>query len=129
VELFRRAAAAGAQILKVARPGTPGDGRAERAGAFLLTFDVGHILVSTDPASGCLVPVHLREPDEIPGGLVDASEEEPWWRILGCPLAHAEVAANSTTIRLGFVISKERTRTLALEIEGGLVRAAIDPAA
>jgi len=128
VELLRRAAAAGGQILKVELRGVPGGAGGERATAFLLTFDVGRILVSADPASGRLVPVHLREPDEAPRDLVNASEEEPWWRLLGCPLARAEAAANSTGIRLEFVISKERTRTLALEIDGGLVRAAIDPA-
>jgi hypothetical protein len=106
-----------------------GGGGGERAAAFLLTFDVGRILVSADPAGGRLTSTHIREPDAIPGGFSSASEADPWWRLLGCALAGVEAAAKPRQVRLHFQIAGDRRRAVALELDGSEVRAAIEATA
>ena len=59
----------------------------------------------------------------MPGGLVDASEEEPWWRLLGCSLAQATSQTEASSLRLDFRISGGGLRSLDLVMTGGVIRA------
>jgi len=86
MERLQRAADAGGRVLKAERLDPGGAAEAQRAAAFLVTFDVGRLLVSVDPGSGELTSFSLEPGDEAPSGLVDAAEDEPWWRIIGAPL-------------------------------------------
>jgi hypothetical protein len=86
MERLQRAAEAGGRVLKAERLDPGGAGAAQRAAAFLVTFDVGRLLLSVDPGSGELTSHYLEPGEEAPPGLLDAAEEEPWWRILGAPL-------------------------------------------
>ncbi len=79
--LFERAAAAGSQLMQVQREHSASE---SESGKFLLTFDVGRILVRD--GGDALVAEHLESSDEIPAGMVNATDEEPWWRVLGSPL-------------------------------------------
>lgn len=139
IELLERAAENRGRILRVERragtghAGDPGEGL-----AFLLTFDVGRILVSAagsggsirgaggsiggaegsigraegsirtaegsirtaegsirgaegsasgaPGAGGALEIVYLESAEELPPGLEDLAEEEPWWRVIGNPI-------------------------------------------
>jgi hypothetical protein len=125
VEVLQRAAGAGGQLLRVDRLPPPGVAD-DAAAAFLLTFDVGRILVAADPAGGGLASTHIAGAGAIPGGLADASEVEPWWRLLGCPLARVSAATDSIGIRLHFTLPSGRSRTLALTLSGSRVRAALE---
>jgi len=86
MERLQRAAEAGGRVLKAERLDPGGAGEAQCAAAFLVTFDVGRLLLSVDPGSGELTSFYLEPGDEAPSGLVDVAGEEPWWRILGAPL-------------------------------------------
>ena len=125
MEVFENAAGAGAQLLKVERLGQAGDDADPLAAAILLTFDVGRILLSADAARGRLVASTIPDPESVPGGLVDASEEEPWWRLLGCSVAVATPGPEAVSLQLEFRISGGGQRTLDLSLSGGAIRAGI----
>jgi hypothetical protein len=128
LELFQRAADARGQILGVQR--LEGGGSESRSPGFLLTFDVGRILVRADPARGALVAEHLQSREEEPGALKPAAEEEPWWRILGNPITRVwELDEGSDRVRgyrLQFRADADDPLVVVLEPEGGLVRAAVE---
>ena len=87
IELFERAAEARGRLLRVERRAATGHGDDPLAGiAYLLTLDVGRILVGSDGAGGHLELAHVDDPSNVPAGLEDLTEEEPWWRVLGNPI-------------------------------------------
>jgi len=122
VEVFDRAAAAGARLLRVEER-TPAD---RAAGAqYLLTFDVGRVLVR-GVGGRALEAVHMEERDDLESELSDASEQEPWWRLLGAQLARKQPAPDARQVRLQFLIADARPRMLRLTAEPGGVRALIE---
>ena len=123
MEAFRNAADAGAQLLKVERLAQAGDDGIPLASAYLLTFDAGRVLLAADPARGRLVANPIPDQESVPGGLVDASEDEPWWRLLGCPLTHATPATEQTALGLDFRVSGGELRRLVIVMSGGAIRA------
>ena len=124
MNLFDRAAAADAQILKVERLGGPNGASASGSAAFLMTFDVGRILVNADPIGARLDASTLDDEKPAPGGMSDASEDEPWWRLLGSALASA-ASESPDRLRLDFRISGGRVRALVLERVGGSLTATL----
>jgi len=125
MEAFENAAGAGAQLLKAERLAQAGADEATPTAALLFTFDVGHVLLTADPAQGRLVATPIPDQDSLPGGLVDASEDEPWWRLLGCSLAQVAPASDRTSLRLDFRVSGGALRGLELELTGGAIRATL----
>ena len=66
--------------------------------------------------------------DEIPAGAEDVSEEEPWWRLLGAPLARVwdgEVGVHG--LRLQFCADDENPRIIVLQPSGSEVQVTLDP--
>jgi len=124
--LFERTAAAGGQLMQVQREHSASE---SESGKFLLTFDVGRILVHD--GGDALVAEHLESSDEIPAGMVNATDEEPWWRLLGSPLVRVwsvpEVSGGSLALRLQFRADDENPRFVSLHPEGGHVRISLDP--
>jgi hypothetical protein len=120
IELFERAAAGGGQLLRAEV--RPLDGRGDRVSALLLTFDLGRIAVAAEPATSRLAIEYVPSRDDV-GGLEDASEEEPWWRLLGSPLARAWPAGpdGKGGLYLQFRASGQSPRVVALEPRGGSV--------
>jgi hypothetical protein len=123
MEVFEHAAGAGAQLLKAERLAQAGVDESAPTAAYLLTFDAGRILIAADPARGRLVANAIPDQDSQPGGLVDASEDEPWWRLLGCSLAQATLDAEHASLRLDFRVSGGGQRGLDLVLGGGSIRA------
>jgi hypothetical protein len=123
LDVFDRAAAGGATLLRVERIPAAHE---NTAAAFVLTFDVGFVLVQTDAATGILEAVHLEDRTEFENELLDASEEEPWWRLLGCPLAKSQPASDASFVRLQFTIADARPRTLRLASSAGGVHPTIE---
>ena len=78
------------------------------AAAMLFTFDVGRLLVSVRPETRGIAALSLEKPEEVPGGLQDTGQEEPWWRILGNALCGVE-SRGSDGLRLQFRKTEERT--------------------
>jgi len=117
--LFERAVAAGAQLLRVER--LPTGGSEDRSPAFLFTFDVGRILVTVE--NRALRGDHVVALEDVPTGMVDAAEEEPWWRLLGNPLTR--VGTENGALALQLRHDRDNPRTVRLEVEGVLVRATL----
>ena len=84
MERLTRVVEASGRLLKADR--LDGDGSALAAG-YLLTFDVGRLLLEVDPNAGKIRSVVIETTGEIPAGVEEASEDEPWWRVVGSPLA------------------------------------------
>ncbi len=80
--VFERAAEAGGRLLRV-----EADREGDAAGALLLTFDIGRILVTSSDAG--LKASHMEKPEAAPAGLSVLDEDDPWWRLLGQPLTAA----------------------------------------
>lgn len=125
MDVFKNAADAGAQLLKAERLAQVSEDETPLTSAYLLTFDVGRVLLAADPARGRLTTNSIPDQDAVPGGLVDASEDEPWWRLLGCSLAHATPSTEPTSLRLDFRISGGELRSLDLVMAGGAIRATL----
>jgi len=123
MEVFKNAANASAQLLKAERLAQASGDETPLTSAYLLTFDVGRVLLAADPARGRLTAHSIPDQEAVPGGLVDASEDEPWWRLLGCSLAHATPSTEPTSLRLDFRISGGGLRSLDLVMTGGAIRA------
>ncbi|MCH2171371.1 hypothetical protein MK489_11355 [Myxococcota bacterium] len=93
--------------------------------ALLLTFDLGRLLICVaDPdepnAVQGLAIRRINEPEDTPGGLNDAGEEEPWWRLLGAPLFRAE--PGTTGLRLRFRSDADNPRQVNLRCDGPYVQ-------
>lgn len=116
MDVLDRAATAGATLLKAERIPAPGG---NTAAAFLLTFDVGRVLVHVDAATGNLEATHIEDRTVLEENLLDAGEEEPWWRLLGCPLSRSQPSPTADQVRLQFTISGVRPRTLRLASSAG----------
>jgi hypothetical protein len=125
-ELFERAAGAGAQLLRVDKRVHSGDARAS---ALLFTFDVGRILVAADPARGALVATHVESSETSSTALLDASEDEPWWRLLGAPLSAAQGTPDGTQLELRFRMGEGRLREAVLRLDAARVDASLRDAA
>lgn len=90
IELFERAAEGRGRILRVERRAPSGYALDPTVGlAFMLTFDVGRILVGCSVAGDRLEITHLDVGEPVPAGLEDIMEEEPWWRVIGNPICRA----------------------------------------
>ena len=126
-ELFEQAADAGAQLLRVEKRVHAGDVDLH-ASALLLTFDVGRILVTAEPARNVLVATHVESAEASPAGLTDASEEEPWWRLLGAPLSAARETPDAMRIELRFAMGEGRSRAAILQLHAARVHASLQTA-
>lgn len=121
IELFERAVRGGGQLLKVEV--CPLAERTDRVSTLVLTFDLGRIAVRVEPVTGSLVVDYLGPQDVAPHGLEDAAEEEPWWRVLGSPLARSWPAGpeQEGAVCLQFRADDASPRVVSLEPRGGSV--------
>jgi len=87
IELFERAISGGGQLLQAEIAPLGAD--TATVAMLALTFDVGRIVVHAEPGGAELSIEYVESPEQISKALQDASEEEPWWRLLGSPLARA----------------------------------------
>jgi len=133
IELFERAAEARARILRVEQLVPEGGGSNPACGAgYLLTFDVGRILVTPDAATGGLRLARIEERSDLPGGLLSLEEEEPWWRVAGNSITRVSLAATDagaaaggggvSAVRIQFREDEENPMVISLRFEGGSVR-------
>ncbi len=133
MELFERAAQADARILRVDQLMESGaDPNPEQGIGYLLTFDVGRVLVLPDREKACLVLREVSSAEEVEEiQLLSLAEEEPWWRVVGQSLTGAwpgprgEGAASSAgdpdEIRLQFRADEENPKVISLHYGAGRV--------
>ncbi|MEZ4215102.1 MAG: hypothetical protein R3E88_01360 [Myxococcota bacterium] len=126
-ELLERARDARAVLLTVLRvPPSSGADAEERGAAFVLVFDAGRVLVApSDPGARDLCAFPLESDDDVPADARSAAEEEPWWRVLGAPLAGAWSEEGGAVLRLQLRDDADAPRFASLRREGAGVRAAI----
>ncbi len=135
VELFRRAADAGGRILRAERlPDASGATDPGVGSAYLLSFDVGRILVSADVPKASLVIEQIESRDQLGDDFEVLDEAEPWWRVIGCPItrvwpegsAGEDTAPDVDQVRLQFRADTENPKIIALRFATGRVHVAIE---
>ena len=133
IELFERVAEARGRILRVEQLVPEGGGSNPACGAgYLLTFDVGRILVAPDAATGGLRLALVEERGDLPEALLPLEEEEPWWRVVGSAITRAWPATTGAgaaasggevdAVRIQFREDEEDPKVISLSFEGGAVR-------
>lgn len=125
MERLERVAEAGGRLLKVDQLGEKAAGV---AAGFLLTFDVGRLLLEVDPWAGRVRSVVIEAVAEIPPGAEVVSEKEPWWRLLGCPLARVGAGdVGAQGLRLQFRADHENPRMIVLQPSGSEIQVTLEP--
>jgi hypothetical protein len=136
IELFERVAEARGRVLRVEQLVPAGGASSPRRGpGYLLTFDVGRILVVADPAHGCLLVRHVESAAEVEAiKRAPMDEQEPWWRVVGNPVTRvwpggagagaASGAGDLHEVRLQFREDDANPRVISLRYDDGAVRVA-----
>ena len=138
IELFERVVDAGGLLLR-AEQLVSADGRLspDRGPGFLLTFDVGRILVVADTGQAQLLLRHVESADALSAvKLRSLDEEEPWWRVAGNPLTRtwpggvgsgaASPSAEVDEIRLQFRADEDNPKVISFRYDAGTVQIALD---
>ncbi len=98
------------------------------AAAILLTFDVGRLLLCVRPEVPGLTALGLEKPEDVPGGLVEAGEDDPWWMVLGNALCGVESrGADGSAVRLQFRKVDENPRFITFAARGAGVGVLLEP--
>jgi hypothetical protein len=124
MERLERVAEAGGRLLKAERLNTVSD---RLAGSFLLTFDVGRLLVEVMPEAGKIRTVAIEGVEDIPSGAEDASEDDPWWRVIGFPLtrvAAGDIGAQGLSIQ--FRADNENPKIITVRPSGSEVQVSVE---
>ncbi|MBW2231581.1 MAG: hypothetical protein JRG92_05205 [Deltaproteobacteria bacterium] len=134
IEIFERAAEARGCILRVEQL-VAADGTSEvlRAPGYLLTFDVGRVLIAADKGHERLLVRQIENAADVAGlQLEPLDDEEPWWRVAGNRVTRAwpgadggdaAVAADAMhDLRLQFREDSENPRVISFKYESGAVR-------
>jgi hypothetical protein len=129
MELLAKVIELDGRLLQVDR-GSPAGGN-ERdemcAPAILLRFDVAQVLVM-GLGKQALDILQVESPEAVGVPLAAGSEDEPWWRVLGSPLAqlsNPEVDESGAlqAIRLQFRADDQNPCFITLRFDTGMVRA------
>jgi len=127
MERLQRAAEANARLLKVE---SLGRAAGTFASGFLLTFDLGRLLVRQEAATGEVRSVLLESREGLGEDLVDVGEEEPWWAVMGNPIVRTwrcEPGSRSAPgLRIQFRPDDQSPKVIALIPEGLGVRVFVD---
>jgi len=134
IELFERVAEARGRLLRVELlVAADVEPDAAHGAGFLLTFDVGRLLVAADRAHGVLLVRAVTSPAEVESiKRIPLDEEEPWWRVAGNPLtrawpggggAGAESGAGALReVRIQLREDDENPKVISLRYDAGAVR-------
>ena len=134
IELFERAAETEARILKAEQLVEQGsDPSPEKGVGYLLTFDVGRVLVLPDSQNACLALREVKNAEDLEAiQLLSLSEEEPWWRVLGQRVTRAwlgspgegALSPGSTPgqVRLQFRPDTDNPKVISMEYADGRVQ-------
>ncbi|MDJ0788528.1 MAG: hypothetical protein QNK05_17110 [Myxococcota bacterium] len=110
--VLERVAEAGGRLLRVEREPLPGPAGARESRVLRLVFDVG--LLDLHAAAGGQLRASKPEAEALP---VDAGEEDPWWALLGTPLARAQLHEGSSVL-VQFRHDDDSPRIFVLEARG-----------
>jgi len=137
IELLERAARAGGRILRAEQLAQEEGQRIDpqRGAGFLLTFDVGRVLVQPGVDGQSLDLVHVEDPAEMKVARAPLDEEEPWWRLLGNPITRAWQGAGEAMsaeapvddLRMQFRHDHENPMVVRMHLEPGRVVVSLEP--
>lgn len=130
IELFERAADARGRILRVEQlQANEGASEPGHGAGYLLTFDIGRILVAADRVHERLLLRHLDKAEEAEAiRRVPLDEAEPWWRVAGNSItrawpvgdgAGAEAGGTVREIRIQFREDAENPKVISLRYDRG----------
>ena len=134
IELLERAAETEARILKAEQLVEQGSEPSPEEGVgYLLTFDVGRILVLPDSQNACLALREIKNAKDLEAiQLLSLAEEEPWWRVLGQRATRAwlgsqaegALSSDSTPdqVRLQFRPDTDNPKVISMEYADGRVQ-------
>jgi len=138
IELFERVAEAQGRILKVDQlVAAGGDPDPSRGPGYLLTFDVGRILVVADPQHDRLLVRAVESPAAVEAiRTASVEEEEPWWRVVGNPATRAwpgsdgegatAASGDVREVRIQFREDTENPRVVSLRYDAQAVRVGME---
>lgn len=138
IELFERVAEAQGRILKVEQlVAADADPDPSRGPGYLLTFDVGRILVVADPANSRLIVRAIESASAVAAiKSTPVEEEEPWWRVVGNPVTRAwpggrgegaiTPSSDVREVRIQFREDAENPRVVSLRYESRAVRVGME---
>ena len=124
-EIFERVIRAGGQLLRVERAPLAGPAGSRISSALRLTFDIGVLTLRPGGNQGDLEVEVGRPTDAGPPVLVSASEEDPWWRVIGCPLTRIQVRA-AGGVRMQFRGDQDNPRRFTLSQRHGGIEASAE---
>ena len=124
-ETLERVIHAQGRLLQVDRAPLAGPAGARVSSELRLVFDVGVVTLRSG-GSGADLEVEIAPVSEPRSAVfVSASEDEPWWKLLGFPPTRVGVRAGGG-VRVQFRGDQENPRWLALFSSDGGVEASLD---
>jgi hypothetical protein len=112
-EILERVIQAQGRLLRVERAPLAGPAGARASSLLRLTFDIGVVTVRPGgDASGLEVQIGEAASPGSPV-FVSADEDDPWWRVMGCPLTRVQ-AREPGGVRVQFRGDLENPRRLVL---------------
>jgi len=113
------------RLLWAERVPLAGPAGARASSALRLTFDVGILTLHPRGDEGDL-EVEIGHPTDAGSPVfVSASEEDPWWTVIGCSLTRAQVRA-AGGVRVQFRGDQENPRRFALYPRNGGIEASVE---
>lgn len=120
--LLERVSDAGGRLLHVERVPVPGPMGARRQSALRLFFDVGVVELR---AAAVGLGAEVVDADAAPdASFLDADEDEPWWAVLGQPLARVEGLEGRPGLALQLRPDEDNPRRISLLAVEGAVQVA-----
>ena len=124
-ETLERVIRAQGRLLQVERAPLAGPAGARVSSALRLIFDVGIVTLRSGGAGADLEVEIASVPDTQPSVFVSASEDDPWWKVMGFPLTRVGVRA-AGGVRVQFRGDQENSRRLAVFSRGGGIEVSVD---
>jgi hypothetical protein len=124
-ETLERVIRARGRLLQVDRAPLAGPAGARLSSALRFVFDVGVVTLRPGGAGADLEVEIASVPEPRSSVFVSASEDEPWWKLLGFPPTRVGIRAGGG-VRVQFRGDQENPRWLALFSRDGGIEASLD---
>ncbi len=124
-ETLKRVIRARGRLLQVERAPLAGPAGARVSSVLRLVFDVGVVTLRSGGAGADLEVEIASVPEPRSAVFVSASEDEPWWKLLGFSPTRVGVRTGGG-IRVQFCGNQENPRWLALFSRDGGIEASLD---
>ena len=124
-ETLERVIRAQGRLLQVERAPLAGPAGARVSSALRLIFDVGIITLRSGRAGADFEVEIASVPDSRSSVFVSASEDDPWWKVMGFPPTRVGARA-AGGVRVQFRSDQENPRWIAVFSRDGGIEASLD---